>query len=519
MKTLLRSTFVSAPGDKPELLMRNYLDLSSSGMGFESPADIACWEFIQRFVQTHNHVPDYTTLVTHFRHAREDLVLDRLEELRTLSARSRGDFQTRLETKAEERRIRVVSELLKEAAVITQTGLEIDQGKGKDKKHLKGPVAAVRYLLDRSHEITTPTLGNKLRGVANQDGDDFLKEYERVEADPLAGVGQHTGLEQMDVALNGARRHELWIHAAFTGGLKSTFMLNWAYNQAVYFRHDSLIFSLEMPYEQCRRILYAIHSSHEKFKKIRHKLGIQQDPDVTVGLPYDYIKHGTLREWHPNAKRFLKDFVVPDFNDLKGNEYGRIHIEVADPDKPDFTVADLRQTAELIYSETPFSLIFVDHISLMAPRRWVSNTTERLNEIVRDLKRLSMSFRRGQGIAVVGLFQIGRRGYQEAKKRREKAGQARFDLTHLSYANEAERSGDIVTASWVDDELEEQNRVQFQCLKSRDSKKFEIFLARVEWPCRRLLVCYDVPVIPDPNKKGDDQKQIDDAADVILNAE
>lgn len=511
MKTLLRSTFVCSPSDRPDLLLRNYLDLVNSGLGFETPADIVVWEFIQRFVQTHNHVPDYSTLTTHFKHVRETTVLDRLEELRALPARDRGDFQIRLETKAEERRVRIISELIKEAAVITQTGLEVKEG--KQTKSLKGPTDAIRYIMDRSHEIVTPTLGSRLDGEVTSDGEDYVREYERVEADPLAGVGQHTGLEQMDTVLQGARRHELWIHAAFTGGLKSTFALNWAYNQSVYYHHDSAFFSLEMPYDQCRRILYSIHSSHEKFKAIRHKFGLQSDPDVTVGLPYENMKCGTLDEWHPNAKKFLVEYVVPDFNDPK-NHYGKIHVKVADPNKTDFTISDLRTQAEMLYTESPFATVFVDHVGLMSPRRWVPNTTERLNEIIRDLKKLSMSFRNGQGIAVVSLFQIGRQGWQDATKRKERHGVALYNLTHLAYANEAEKSGDTITASWVDDDLVKQNRVQFQCLKSRDSAKFETFLARVEWPCRRLLVCYDVPMVSD--QTPDRQNDIDATADEIL---
>jgi replicative DNA helicase len=520
MKSLLRSTFIADKNDRKDLAMRNYLNLVQSGLGFEVPADNILWDFIKRFVQAHNHVPDIKTVRTHFKHAREDSVLDRLDELKSLESRTQGDFETVLDTKAEERRQRIVSDLLKDAAIIVQQGMEIDQGKGKDKKLIKGSVAAVKYVLDRSHEITTPTLGTRLSGEITQDGDDFLEEYERVESDPLAGMGQHCGLPQADNALGGAHRHELWVHAAYTGGLKSTFMLNWAYNQSVYYHYDSLIFSLEMPYEQCRRILYSIHSSHEKFKKIRHQLGLQSDPSATIGLPYDHIKKGTLKDWHPNAKRFLKEFVVPDFNDPR-NKYGKIHIEVADPDNADFTVADLRQKAELIYSDSPFQLIYVDHVGLMAPRKWVSSTTDRLNEIVRDLKRLAMSFRRGQGIAVVALFQIGRRGFQEAKKKKEKTGVAAYDLTHLSYANEAERSADIVTTSWVDEELEKENRAQFQNLKARDSKKFETFWARVEWPCRRLLPFKGVPTFQTAGGSGGnatDQKAIDDATDELLNS-
>jgi hypothetical protein len=52
-------------------------------------------------------------------------------------------------------------------------------------------------------------------------------------------------------------------------------------------------------------------------------------------------------------------------------------------------------------------------------------------------------------------------------------------------------SADIVTASWMDEDLAKANRVQFQCLKSRDQKPFEMLWSRVEWPCRRILTCWD----------------------------
>ncbi|MDP7546305.1 MAG: hypothetical protein QGF20_03350, partial [Alphaproteobacteria bacterium] len=78
-----------------------------------------------------------------------------------------------------------------------------------------------------------------------------------------------------------------------------------------------------------------------------------------------------------NAKTFYFDYVIPDFNGEDvvkspyfGCEWGKIHIEVSDPDKDDFTMADLRSRAEVIYSESPFKSIFVDHCGLMSPRRW-----------------------------------------------------------------------------------------------------------------------------------------------------
>ncbi|NBX24271.1 MAG: hypothetical protein EBR52_09295 [Microbacteriaceae bacterium] len=177
--------------------------------------------------------------------------------------------------------------------------------------------------------------------------------------------------------------------------------------------------------------------------------------------------------------------IIPDFNDPV-NEYGNIHIEVADPDKSDFTVTDLRNRSEVIYSRDPtVSLVFADHAGLMAPRHHHSSTTERLNEVLRDLKRFSMSFNRGAGIATVALFQIW------------------YNLTHLSYANEAERSSDIVTAGWVDDNLRQQSLLKLQCLKSRDDQPFEDFYAGVLWPCRRIFSTNAVSV-EQSRKVGED---------------
>ena len=512
MKTLLRSCFVAASNDDRDILIRNFLDLNMSGLGFEVLEDSIIWEYIKAFVLAHNHVPEISTLRQHYSNIGEDTVLDRLDELDVIPSRTWGDFRVHLEARAEDLRKRKTLELLKEAVTITGTGMEIQEG--RERILIRGPIKALQYLQAHSHDIVAPTLGPRLSGEVTTDGADFQTEYERVEADPLAGIGQHSGLKQMDVALNGAKRYELWIHAAFTGGLKSTLMLNWAYNQAVWLKHTNLIFSLEMPYHQCRRILYAMHSMHSKFQKTRYDMGLQKDRNACIGLPYENMRDGTLGEWHENAREFLFDHVIKDFNDAKNN-YGNIHIEVPDPDKSDFTVSDMRTKAELIYAESPFSLLFIDHLGLMAPRKWVSNTTDRLNEVIRDTKRLAMSFNRGHGMAIVGLFQISREGMKAAMKRKDAGGVPGYNLTHLSYANEAERSSDIVTATWIDDDLREKNRAQFQCLKSRDQKPFEMFLARVEWACRRLITCYDIPLASKKESAGDELEEADAALDEL----
>ena len=520
MKVLLRACFVATPSDNRDLMLDGYFIIRQSGLEFDTVQDQVLWAYIQDFVRAHNHLPDSLTLRQHFTLLQEDEVIKRLDHVSSVQVLSRGDIIKRVEHLAEERRVRIIGEVLKEASEIVMTGREIRHGKEVIK--LRGPIDAVKYVLEKSHDIIAPAIGSKLCGEVTHDGADFANEYQKISEDPRAGMGQHTGLFQMDTAFNGAKRNELWVHAAFTGGMKSTFMLNWAYNQAIFFRYSSLIFSLEMPYQQCRRILYAMHSVHPKFAEIRLKLGLQKDKTALVGLPYASIRDGDLKSFHPRAEEFMNDYVIPDFNgktvvtginpeDGKPwpdpANYGKILIEVADPDKSDFTMADLRQRSELLYSQTPFHMIFIDHAGLMAPRKWVSGTTDRLNEVIRDAKKMAMSFNRGQGIAVVSLFQINRDGYKSALKMKEKGGTPRYDLTNLSYANECERSADIITASWLDEDLTKVNKVQFQCLKSRDQKPFEIFMARVEWPSRRILTCMDA--VMDPHQHESVGNQLD----------
>lgn len=495
MKILLRSCFIAVPTDDAEMAYRNYMAMVDSGLGFDVPEDTIVWEFIRDFAQAHNHCPDVRTVRSHFEQVKNPEAGDRLEVLAPLKPLFRGDFLKRLEERAEERRTRLVNDLLRDSAQILQTGVEVQEG--KNKRHLRGPVDAVRYLINKSHDIVMPTTGARLSGEITLDGEEFKQEYEKVENDPLSGIGQFTGIQQMDEALGGAKKFELWTHAAFTGGLKSTLLLNWLYNQAVYYRYDSLMFSLEMPYIQCRRILYAMHSLHGKFKDDRIRLGIQKSPGPNHGLDYGKIRDGKLSQ---EEKTFLMDYVVPDFN---SGTYGKINIEVADPDKADYNMADLRAKAELIYSKAPFNLLGVDHAGLLAPRKWVPSTTDRLNEVLRDAKRMAMSFNRGAGMAVVTLFQISREGFKAAEKIAEKSQgtytNGPYNLTHLSYANECERSSDIVTASYIDNELRNQNRVLIQCLKSRDQAPFQNFFARVEWHCRRILTSQEVPMV----KKAD----------------
>lgn len=497
MKSLLRSCIYCTPQDDPELLVDNYHNLVSSPIEFKIAEDKEIWNEIRNFVIRHNHVPNLNTLRSLFDQKKELSVLDRLDEVAIQTVLVRGDFIAHVETITHDQRVFQVHQILKDAMQITNAGLEIKQG--KKAKHLQGPTDAIRHILEMSHEIVRPTLGAKLSGDIIRDTEDFKREYENTDPNEL---GCLSGLQQMDELIGGAKRGELWTHAGYTSHGKSLLAMNWAYNQAIYFKNSVFYLSAEMPYPQIRRnIIAAMHSFHEKFKEARIYYGLQDHPQHNKGLDYQKIQRRLLNF---REEEFLFNYVLPDLED-ESNNYGAIHVEGTDPDKPEYTVRDLQSKAELVYSKIPFEMLIVDHMGLMNASKWVSSRTDRDNEVVRDMKKLAGSFNRGAGMAVLGLFQINREGFKRAEKMREKTGRALYDPTSLAYANECEKSSDIITTVWKDDELVKNNRIQLQQLKMRDGPLFDPFLARVEWSSRRVLTCLD----PIDSVEGDSTAEID----------
>jgi hypothetical protein len=445
------------------------------------------WEFIQQFVDNHNHAPGIDTLRLHFEETAPDPdVSNQLQIIRTLKPLFGGDFTASLVHHLEAQKTRQLENLLKTGNTINRTGLEVQVGVtpgGRPIKEIyKGPMDALRWIESQSPLISSPFSGIRKRGEVTSDGEAFLEDCDRRKDDDAFSRGQCCGIYQIDKTLGGAKKDQLWTHAGFTGHLKSALAFNWVYNLAIYYGRSSLFFSLEMPYDQCRRILYTMHSMHEKFSEVRVTLGIQEDPDIPTSLAYTYVRDGKLSE---AEEVFLREYVVPDMMDPE-NGYGKILIEGYDPDSKTFKVSDIRTRGEILYRENPFHLVIVDHVLLVDPENdGIRGTTERANEVVRNLKKLSEIFNR-EGIAILALFQISREGVKRADK-----NYGRYSLYDLSYSNEIERSSDIVTAGYMNDELKNAARLFIQCLKSRDDAPFEPFFSRIEWRCRRIQTCFD----------------------------
>lgn len=486
MKILLRSTFRVEHTDDPDLLLANILDTQAEGLEFLIPEHQSIWEFIRTFVRTHNHAPDISTLTSHFRREKENDVIDQLEILKQVRPLFRGDFRARLYERSEERLQAKLQERLMNANQINMQGLKLPGKDGKD-RIFKGPRDAISYFQRESSIIGRPPGGMRTDGEVTEDTEDYWEDYKRRRDDPNFGIGQYMGIKQIDVALGGARKKQLWTHAGFTGHMKSSVAFNWVYNQAIFFKYSSCYFTLEMSYDQCRRIIVAMHSMHPKFRDARIRLGIQRPGEVDLGLRYRYLRDGSLP---PNEEEFLTQLVLPDLRD-PSNGYGKMHFVGYNPDDDSFRVSDIRSKSELLYRQSPFNLIVVDHVLLVDPKQYNPSTTARANEVVRDLKILSSNFNRGEGIAVVALFQISREGFKRANMGKNGGRVGIYEAYDLSYSNEIERSSDIITAGYLNDTLRKNNRLLVQCVKTRDDEKFEPIYTAIDWRCRRIMTCTD----------------------------
>jgi len=489
-------------GDKDDLMFQNYISLRESIFQFDQPTDVKIYDFIKTFASTHGHLPEQDVVIQYFDSNNDFDEADRIRQISSTPVIYRGDFILEIEKSVEDARHMALAEAISSAKTIARQGLEIKEG--RNTFTLKGVRDATKFLSKELSDLLTPTFGAKLGGDVLNDEDAFWEHYQKT-VDTDVGVLPKTGLKCIDDAIGGFRKKELYMVAGFTAHMKSKTTMNWIYNQAVYQGLNSIYFQLEMHYEQCRETIYAFHSMHKKFRDKRIALGIQKQQTPDVGIDPDSIKNGTLTE---DEIDLLKDVVKDLREGVESGEYGSIQFEIADPDAMDITVEDIKTKAEVLHQRRPAKVLVVDHALLVSSRRWVASTTERLNEVIRDLKKLALSFNRGEGIPLLCLFQISREGFRAAEK-----NGGSYNLTHLSYANEAERSSDVVISCWYGDDMREKGAIKYQCLKVRQGGGFEPFEAKPAWPSGRIL---NIPMHSIPTyqgKKGEQKK--DPLADVL----
>jgi replicative DNA helicase len=292
----------------------------------------------------------------------------------------------------------------------------------------------------------------------------MLDEYAKAESNKGKVYGAMTGINEIDKICRGAKRGELWVHAGFPGELKTSFAANWCYNLVTHFKVNVVYISLEMPYEQVRRNVYTTHTANLRWLMSGKK-----------ALDYRKIRDGEL---DPAEKEFYFNEVIPDFC----NNPSYTHFEVVTPEK-EWTMDDIRMEVELLHKQFEVGLVVIDHGQWVEARKGKKSKDYviELNSVVRDAKRFALHFNHREGVPVLLLWQINREGKEDANK-----NDGVYKAKALTYANEVEKTADVITATYLNDELRKSGATKFCNLKNRDNPLFEPFLAHVNFASRRI---------------------------------
>lgn len=462
MKRLLRSIIDTDGTITQENLVQNFQRLHAARIEWTRPDDEKVYAYVLDYFQQRYEVPSIQTLEDYFGQigGTGDIeTLERLKDIRAASSYVRTNFVHLLQSIQEEQnKIKAVA-LLKETQEIITRGLDIKDGREKVRK--QGVREGVTHFTQRAFDLIQVDYSSRTRGDIRKDGRQVLDEYETAKVNKDKVWGRFTGLNEIDKICHGAKPGELWVHAGFPGELKTGFACNWAYNLVTRYRSNVLYFSLEMPYEQLRRQLYTMHSAHAKWAAE----GLQP-------LDYRKVRDGELS---PSEEVFYRR-VVEDFSE--NPDY--CEFEIIAPDR-DMTIKDIKLEAEMLHKQMEVGLIIIDHGQLVTPGKSSKDYVVELNGIVRDAKKLALHFNHGEKVPVLMLFQINRQGKEEADK-----NEGRYKASAIAYANEVEKSADIITTTYLNDEHRQRGTTLFCNLKNRDNPKFEPFMAKVDFAPRRI---------------------------------
>jgi replicative DNA helicase len=470
-------------------LVANMQKLISAKLDWEVPADQKLFNYACQFYRERQEVPAKQTLVDYFESTRDLDSLERVKDLEPAQYYIRSNFDHLIDSSVKEQKKLRALALLKEAQEIIAKGLVFSDTKVK-KIGLKD---GVLHFLENVSDLLSEASNARIEGDITKDGEEVWSEYLNAKANKALAWGKFTGLNNIDKVIKGIKKGELWIHAAFTGELKTTFAQNWCYNLITQYRTNVFYTSLEMPYEQIRQQFYAMHSSNARFK--------------TYGLgPLDYekIKSGQLTD----VEEKFYQLVIRDFNN--NPEYGSLYVWSPEDN---VTTDDIKLKVEMHSESGEVGMLVIDHGGLVEPRKSErgKDYTIRLNSVIRDSKKLALHYKHGTKVPVLLLFQINREGKAEA----DKAEGNRYKLRALSYANEAERSADVVTTTYLNDDHRREGTTQFDCLKRRDGPFFEPFTATIDWLTKRISN-RDSIISPEKGVTMDDMRHVSQSLEDLM---
>lgn len=445
----------------------------------EEKAYSSLYSFISEFVRSCDidepELPSYEFLYEHFDKVEgNESVLAALDKIKTQKPYIGQEYRKLIGMYNNDQNLNRLEMVLSNVAKIASTGME--EGKGILKRKLHGILDGISYFATETKDLHRELTGVKLESqiISNEDSIEALEEYETTKNNPTDSLGIYTGIDAIDDACKGLKNHELMLVAAYTGHCKTTFCLNMAY-RAVFSGWNTAFVSLEMSFTEIRRMIYVLHSCNpmfkEKYPKYAHLVG---------QLTYNGVAYGTLNK---EEEEFYK-LVVQDI--LENEDYGKFY--VWQPEKSVTTVADIDMKFRSIQHEfkskgRDLEFGIIDYVSLMGAddRDRTKDFNQTLNNIIKSIKRMCLTFNNGKGIRIVSPFQTNREGYKDAK-----AHDGIYSSTALSNAHEAERSSDVIMSIFISETDRNSGMLTMCNLKNRRNKFFPPFKACINFESKYI---------------------------------
>lgn len=436
MKKIIRSILPTDPAEQAAATENLKNGVTSTRLTGMNKAEAEVMEFVTDFYQRRGEAPQFHNVLDHFEKAQNAEAVVLLEEAKAETPTTGGSFLDLFETEVETQAARQFTEMAKTAIKIATQGIKV---KGST---IKGTDEAVAYVF--SEAKTKPSSGEgRMPASMKASSAELTKLYNDRKANPHQTYGILTGYGLFDSSTAGIRKKQLYLHAGFGGHLKSTHMLNMIVNAAVDGGWNPLLFSSEMPAEELKLLMIAIHSANPKFGAVGRP------------LPAFRLLLGAMRQEEEDFFELVKD-------DLINNpSHGSIRVI----DSGEFTTfSSVCQRTVQEHAKEEVDELWVDYITrlpLDAKYRGMP-VVEGVNQTIADAKRFAMAFDRGAGLAVCSPFQINREGYKKAK-----TSEGRMDKTHLAQFNAAEREADVITYIYFDAEEQATSEPKIGLMKSR----------------------------------------------------
>lgn len=321
--------------------------------------------------------------------------------------------------------------------------------RGKDMGHgetLQGHEDARNYalekfsMIDRELMLTEAPEGD-MRKERLEILSDYAEQKHRRETGTQLGI--KFGITELDNLVGGIQKGEFGLVAGYASEGKSSMMCQLAWHAAVKQGKNVVFFSTETVQTVIRRKIVARHSLEPQFQ-------------LPEGLNSRDLKEGTLTD--VEELRFQE--IVLDLE--QNSNYGKIYI-VQVPREASIVTIEHRMYR--LQRQFPIDIVIVDYLAQFRSVERIDGYRERLTDILKEAKRMAVTFNGGEGVPLVSPWQINRQWYDLAQTSGLYSKQA------LAETSEAERSPDlIVSMLGPRDNTDRVRELKGQVLKNRDGE-------------------------------------------------